>query len=156
VDGPQGLQRVVAGLAIGKQVELTVLRDGASKVLTLTVEEQPAAFGTAADVGDAGATRLGKIGVQVTELSAEAARELGYPDKTEGVVITEVEPDGVADGAGLRRGTLILGVDQRKVKTVEEVKKGLDKGSLEKGVLFQVRTPQGGTTYVLLRAPSAR
>jgi hypothetical protein len=51
---------------------------------------------------------------------------------------------------------LILKVDQQPVKTAQEVQKALDKGSLEKGVLFQVRTPQGGTTYVLLKAPASR
>jgi serine protease Do len=156
VEGPQGLQRVVAGLTIGKQVELTVFRDGARKVLTMTVAEQPEGFGSATGDAETGAISLGRIGVKVTELTAEKARELGYPDKTEGVLIAEVEPDGVANGAGLRSGTLILGVDQLKVKTVEEVRTALEKGSLEKGVLLQVRTPHGGTTYVLLRAPSSR
>jgi serine protease Do len=155
VDAPQDLQRVVAGLTIGKQVELTVYRDGARKLLTITVAEQPETFGTATDFAEPGATSLGKIGVKVTELTAEKARELGYPDRTEGVLITEVEPDGVAHGAGLRSGTLVLGVDQQKVKTVEEFRKAVQNGSLDKGVLLQVRTPHGGTTYVLLKAPSA-
>jgi S1-C subfamily serine protease len=72
------------------------------------------------------------------------------------VLITDVEPNGVAAGAGLRSGWLILAVDQLKVKTVEEVQKALEQGSLEKGLLLQVRNPHGGTAYVLLEAPSAR
>lgn len=68
----------------------------------------------------------------------------------------EVEPDGVGDGAGLRRGTLILEVDRQKVKTVDEARRAFEKAPLEKGVLLQVRTPHGGTTYVLLQAPASR
>jgi serine protease Do len=156
VESPQGLHRVVAGLAIGKQVELAVFRDGARKVLTMTVAEQPESFGMATNTQEAGATSLGKVGVKVTELTADRAKEMGYPAKTEGVLITEVEPNGVAAGAGLRSGWLILAVDQQKVKTVEEVQKALEQGSLEKGLLLQVRTPHGGTAYVLLEAPSSR
>jgi len=153
LEGPQGLQRVVAGLPLGKPVELTVYRDGDRKVLTLTVEEQPEAFGTAADFSGSEPTALGKIGVKVMDLTAERAKELGYAEKTEGVLIAEVEPNSVADGAGLRSGWLILKVDQLKVTTVAELQKALDKGSLEKGVLLQVRTLHNGTTYVLLKAP---
>jgi hypothetical protein len=41
------------------------------------------------------------------------------------------------------------------VKSVEEVQKAVEKGSLDKGMLFQVRTPRGGTSYVLLKALAA-
>jgi serine protease Do len=156
VKDPKALQRIVAGLPTGKEVELAVFRDRARKVLKLTVEEQPESFGTASDSSDSGLTSLGKIGVKVTDLTAERAKQFGYSEKAEGVLIVEVEPDGVAAGAGLRSGTLILKVDQQQVKTAQDVQKALDKGSLEKGVLFQVRTPQGGTTYVLLKPPSSR
>src|SRR5262249_36783040 len=155
VESPQGLQRVGAGLTIGRQVELAVVRGGAGRVVTMTVAEHPDSFGTARKTSEAGATSLAKIGVEVTELTADRAKELGYPAKTEGVLITEVEPNGVAAGAGLRSGWLILAVDQQKVKTVEEGQKALEQGSLEKGLLLQVGTPRGGTAYVLLGAPSA-
>ena len=89
------------------------------------------------------------------ELAADRARELGDPVKTEGVVIAEGEPDGVAEGAGLRRGPPTLDVDRHNVKAVVEVQKALDDGSLEKGVLLRLRTLHGGTTYVLLEAPSS-
>jgi hypothetical protein len=42
------------------------------------------------------------------------------------------------------------------VKTVEEFQKAVEKASLDEGVLLQVRTAQGGTTYVLLKAPAPR
>jgi serine protease Do len=156
VKEPKGVQRIVAGLSIGKEVELTVHRDGSSKVLKLTIEEQPESFGTTDDFQEAGPINLGKIGVKVMDLTAEKAKKFGYSEKTEGVLIAEVEPDSVASGAGLRSGMLVLKVDQQPVKTVQEVQKAMDKASLEKGVLFQVRTPQGGTTYVLLKAASVR
>jgi serine protease Do len=151
------LQKIVAGLPLGKQVELGVYRDGARKALTLTVEEQPETFGIAADaVQESASTPLGKIGVKIEEMTPEKAKQWGYAEKTEGVLISEVEPDSKAYGAGLRSGMLILKVDQQSAKTVKEVQQAFEKGSLEKGVLFQVRTPQGGTTYVLLKDAATR
>jgi serine protease Do len=155
VQDPRHLQKIVAGLSIGKPVELIVFHDGARKVLNLTVEEQPATFGTAAD-SESGPTSLDKIGVKVMDLTAETAKQFGYPEKTEGVVVTEVDQDSVASGAGLRAGALILKVDQQRVKSVQDVQHALEKSSLDKGVLLQVRTPQSGVTYILLKTPVSR
>ena len=41
------LQRVVAGLPLGKPVDMVVLRDGKPQTLKVTIEEQPKEFGTA-------------------------------------------------------------------------------------------------------------
>jgi hypothetical protein len=49
---------------------------------------------------------------------------------------------------------LILQVDGKPVKTVAEVQIAFDKSSLAKGYLLQVRSPQGGTMYVLVKSPT--
>jgi S1-C subfamily serine protease len=156
VKDPRGLQKIVAGLPAGKPVELGVYSDGAPKSLTVTVEEQPRLLGRTSDSAEPEAVSLGKLGVRVKELTAEKARELGHPEKTEGVLVTEVDPNGVAGEAGMRSGTVILKVDQQRVRTVEEYQKAVEKASLDEGVLLQVRTAPGGTTYVLLKAPASR
>lgn len=45
VKDKRGLQTVVAGLPVGKPVEIEVLRDGKLKKLRVTIEEQPDTFG---------------------------------------------------------------------------------------------------------------
>jgi serine protease Do len=155
------LQRMVAELPLGKPVELTVCRDGARKTLPVTIEEQPRAYGLNASATsesadeDAQHSSLDRIGVKVTELTPERAKQLGYPEKTTGVVITEVEPNSLAADAGLRSGTLILKVDRQPVHTVEDARKALEKVS-DKGVLLQVRTAEAGTAYVLLKPVPTR
>jgi serine protease Do len=155
VKHPRHMQSLVAGLPIGKEVEVTVYRDGAFKSLTVTLGEQPEPLSATGDGVDSPNSALGVLGIQVTQLTAEKAKQLGYPEKTEGVLITEVAPDSVAADAGVISGMLISKVDQQPVKTVEEAKKALDKGSLEKGLLLQVRTAHGGSSYVLLKARPA-
>jgi serine protease Do len=150
------LQRMVADLPLAKPVEATIFRDGAAKTLHVTIEEQPKRFGLASanksSEDSLDSTSLDKIGAKVEDLTAEKAKQLGLPEKAEGVVVTEVEPNGIAARAGLRKDTLIQKLDQKPVKTAEEVQAALDKASLDKGVLLQVTTPQGGTNYVLLKA----
>jgi serine protease Do len=156
----RGLQRAVAELPLGQPVEMTFWRDGASKKLAVTIEEQPQAYGLAAASADSGdqdaeSSSLDKMGMTISQLTPERAKKLGYAEKTTGVVISEVEPQGMAAEAGLRKGAMILKVDQQPVKTVAEAKSAMEKGSLEKGVLLQVKAPEAGTTYVLLKSAAS-
>ena len=152
VKDPRELQRIVAGLAVGKQVELAVFRDGARKALSLTVESQPQSFGLTSQTQEQQPTPLGKLGAHVADLTPQTAKQYGLGEKTTGVVVTEVEPGSAAAEAGLRSGMLIVKVEQQAVASVADLQRILDNVSLEKGCLLQVRTPQGGTTYVLLKS----
>jgi serine protease Do len=154
VKDPRSLQRIVAGLDIGKQVELVVFRDGARKTLSLTVEQQPQSFGLASDQREQMPTPLGKLGAQVADLTPQTAKQFGFDDKTQGAVVTDVQPGSVASEAGLKSGMLILKADQHAVTSLTDLQMILEKASLEKGCLLQVRTPQGGTSYVLLKSPT--
>jgi serine protease Do len=149
------LQRMVAGIARGTPVAMSVFREGTSKELQVTIEEQPRKMGVAsADGSSEGSepTSLDKIGVKVTDLTPESAKKSGLPEKTKGVLVEDVDPNGVAARAGLRRGALIQKVDQKPVQTADEAQAALEKASLDKGVLLQVRIPDVGTTFMLLKA----
>jgi serine protease Do len=152
------LQRAVAEMPLGKPVELSVLRDGTKKAISVVIEEQPKNYAVARndrDDSSDGSASIAKTGIKLADLTPERAKELGLPEKTEGAVISEVEPQSVAAEAGLRSGLLILKVDQTHVKNVVEARKALEKGSLEKGILLQVKDPQTGTSYVMLKGSQA-
>jgi serine protease Do len=151
------LQTVVAGLPIGKPVDLTVVRDGKTQKLSVTVEEQPSDFGTARvpvprNPGkDSESVKLGKSGLHGTELTAEQAEDLGYKEGTRGVLITRVDRNSVAYEAGLRPGMVVTKVDKKAATSASAVSDLLGTSALEKGVLLQVQSPRGGTNYVLLK-----
>ena len=155
------VQRIVAGMARGKPVEVTVLRDGTSKSLTVTLEEQPRSLASSRGDGrddfsnDSEPSKLDKLGVKITDLTPEKAKHFGHSEKTQGVLITEVEPGSTAEEVGLKSGTVILKLDNQAVKNSEDVRKILEKAALDKGVLLQVKLPTGGTSYVLLKAAAA-
>jgi S1-C subfamily serine protease len=87
-------------------------------------------------------------------LTPQTAKQYGLGEKTAGVVVTEVEPGSAAADAGLKSGMLIVKAEQQAVASVADLQRILEKASLEKGCLLQVRTPQGGTSYVLLKSPT--
>ncbi len=153
------LQTVVASLPLQKPIDLEVVRDGAKKTLQVTIGEQPNDFGVArvpehhTPKGDeGGSVTMDKLGFEVTDLTPELADQLGYKEAAKGALITSVDRGSVASEAGLRRGMLITKVEKHLVKSAADLHDHLEKASLDQGVLLQVKTPKGGTTYVLLQA----
>jgi serine protease Do len=155
------LQQAVAALAAKKTADVTVFRDGKTEKLPVTVAEQPATFGTAANTPEPPpaeekhAVTLEKFGLELSDLTRETRAQYGYKEKATGALVDRVTPDGPAARAGLERGMLITRVEQTPVKSAAEARDALQKGSLDKGVLLQVRSPRGGTDYVMLTAKAA-
>lgn len=162
VKNGRSLQTIVAGLPLSKAVPVTVVRDGKTQQLQVTIEEQPDQFGVAQSPAPRGqgeeqeALGVDKVGVEVTDLTGKVAQELGYKANLKGAVITRVEPGSVAATAGLRQGMLITQVDRQAVTSAATAREALNRGSLQKGLLLQVRTPQGGTNFVLLQAANSQ
>jgi serine protease Do len=151
------LQMTVAALPMGSPVDITVVRDGKPRTLQVTIEEQPATFGSTRvplprpPRGDVDSIGLDKIGVEVTDLTSELAEELGYKTAATGAVITKIEEDSLASAAGLFRGMMITKVDREPVKSAAALREMLEKKSLEEGILLQTYAPQGGTGFVQLK-----
>jgi serine protease Do len=160
VENGHDLQAVVAGLPLDKPVALRVLRDGMSKELQVTIAEQPSEFGVAGQPSRPApkaeeADELDKIGAEVADLTPEMAKQLGYKEGTKGVVVTQVQPDSPAADAGLHRGMLLVKVDKTRIKDAASAREAVAKAALDKGVLLQVRNPEGATDFVLVKVPTA-
>ncbi|GFO70389.1 peptidase [Geomonas limicola] len=108
------LPRLVAGTAVGKTVQLKLLRDGKKTAKSVTLARLPAEGGTPST--EAG-TSSGGLAVQ--DLTPEYAESAGIPYQA-GVVVTSVAPESTAQAAGIRVNDLIRQVNEKKVTTVQE------------------------------------
>jgi serine protease Do len=152
------LKALVTSLAPGQSVELNVVRDGKPQTLHATIEEQPKDYGLKEESSQAlprnrgrGAVTVDKVGVQVTDLTQAQADRLGFHD-TQGALVTKVDEDSIAATAGLQEGMRVTKVDRQPVQNAAAFQAAVAKGSLDKGVLLQVESPEGGTSFVLLKA----
>jgi serine protease Do len=157
------LQTVVAGLPLRKAVPLTIYREGQKQTLKVTIEEQPDQFDSSGRFTkptpkkeEPETVNMDKFGVEVKDLTPEAAEELGYQKNLKGALVTGVDDDSPASAAGLRKGMVIVKVGKKKVSSAAAVRGALKKASLKKGVLVQVRTPQGGTDYLVLKEEAVK
>jgi serine protease Do len=157
------LQQLVLSLPLRRPVDVTLLRDGKTMVIPVTIEEQPENYGRTALVPRPGepstekeSVAMEKFGIEARDLTPEVASQLGYKESDNGALIAKVEPGSIAADAGLTRGMLVTKVDKKAVDSATALKDRLEKASLEKGVLLQVESPRGGTNYVILKADSSK
>jgi len=134
------LRNRIAGTKPGSTVALEVLRDGRTQTLHATLSELEASRTRAsANDGESRDREFGPTGMAVEPLTPEVARELGLSARQEGVVVSDVNPEGAAAAAGLKPGDVITHVNGEAVKTPSELKSALGASSDRPALLLVTR-----------------
>jgi len=136
------LPRAVAKTPVGKRVEVEVLRQGKTKTFSITITElQEASVAATPDVTE-------QLGMEVQDLTPETAQRLGLAH-TQGVLVAEIDDDGPAAEAGLRRGDVILEVNRKRVSDTQQYAEALQSSNEEATLLLVARGDN--TLYVALK-----
>jgi Do/DeqQ family serine protease len=75
--------------------------------------------GIMAQLIEHGEVRRGFLGLDVQALNVDLAEAFGL-DRRDGVVVVDVEPEGVAERAGIRTGDLIVRVGDRSIRRITD------------------------------------
>lgn len=151
------LQGIVERIPVDIQQDVEVLRDGKTVTLHVTPKAMPKEFGAVERKGRPGrnnsenssAYEAEELGIEVSELTADRAEELGF-EGTTGVLIIKIDPEKAAAEQGLKAGMLIAKVGKKSVKNVDEFKAALKSESLKDGIVLLVRDTRGNH-FVLLK-----
>ncbi|MGD9589399.1 MAG: DegQ family serine endoprotease [Pyrinomonadaceae bacterium] len=148
------LRNKVAGTMPGTEIKLTVLRDGSNVDLTAVLDELNVEGTTSEGDPQPGntaprANESPKLGLSLQPITPETGRQLNLPAGTEGLVVTELDPDGAAASAGIARGDVIIEINRQPVKTVDEVQNILNSAG-DRPVLLLV-SRGGQVVYLTVR-----
>ena len=147
VNSSADLPRIVAATRPGSKSTVQVWRKGANKDLTVTVGElqddkradrQPK---KPAKAGDA----VAKLGMNLTELTADQRKELGIAS---GLLVEDAQ--GNAAKAGIRRGDILMAINNQDVKTLEQVNQIIAQFEKSRSVALLIRRGES-SLYVPLR-----
>ena len=148
VDDSNALRNEIAGMKPGSTAKVTVLRDGARKTLDATLTELPSS--KEADARDEGTPSRGKFGMAVEPVTPDIAAQLELPRETNGVVVTNVDPSGIAADSGLQEGDVIERVGSTAVQSVSELREAFDAQGSRPALVLVNR--HGTTLFFTLRA----
>jgi serine protease Do len=142
-----GFRRTIAAIAPKEKVKLLIFREGKTKTITVTVEELPDENGQVGSTEDSETTPE-KYGLDIQNVTPDIANRFNL-EKTDGVIIAEVEQGSPAAEAGLQPGMIIVEINRKKVNNTREFMAELKRS--DKGVLLRVKNERG-TFFVTLKA----
>lgn len=144
------LQVVIGQKQPGTKIELTVIRNGKTMNVPVTLEELGSHSGENSASGD----HEGKMhwGIGIGDLTPEVREQIQAPGNLHGAVIEEVQPGSSADNAGLQQGDIILEVNRHKVQNASDVQQALQNVSKGQDALLLVWS-NGGSTFRVLHSP---
>jgi serine protease Do len=155
---PKDLSRVVADTAVGKEVDVVIIRKGAEETRKVTLgrlEDNDKAVQMAAKTKEEPAEKpvtQKALGLDLATLSKDLRTRYKIKDSIKGVVITSV--DGASDAAEKRlsAGEVIVEVAQEAVSNAADIKKRVDqlKKDGKKSILLLVSNADGELRFVAL------
>jgi len=137
------LSRTIANTPVGERIPITILRNGEEKTVYVELVKR------VDSPRKVGLKNSGELGLQVTPLDPETARQLGLPEDEEGVLVTNVQPGGKGHRAGLEKGDVIKEVNRQAVNTPQEMKAQMEE--IKTGDTAQLLVKRAGAGLIVLK-----
>jgi serine protease Do len=134
---PRDLSSLVAATAVGKAVEIDVVREGKTQPLRVAIGDL--ASSRQARAADEQPRTAGRLGLELRPLGPDVARRGGGA------------ADKGAAAAGIGPGEVIREVNRVPVDSLDDVDRSLAR-SADRQVLLRVEAPSGGARYVVVQA----
>src|SRR5713101_5316062 len=154
---PKDLSRVVADTAVGKEVDVVIIRKGAEETRKVTLgrledgDKDGQSSAKTREPAEKPVTQKA-LGLDLATLSKDLRTRYKIKDSVKGVIITSV--DGTSDAAEKRlsAGDVIVEVAQEAVSNAADVKKRVDqlKKDGKKSILLLVSNADGELRFVAL------
>ena len=154
VNDPNSLRNTVASLAPGSNATVTLQRNGSDQNVSVALAELPdrprESEQTSSNNG--GGTSNDKYGLTLQVFTAENANRYGLDPDDQGLLVSQVDPNGSAATAGIRPGDLIQEVNRRPVRNVADFTAAIQQSGSRPALLLVKR--RNNVTFLTLRAGS--
>ena len=150
-----GMDDLIAYLAsstnVGQKVTLTILRNGKEKNIEVTLDARPSSSVQETSSSITRGISLGIVGASVNQGIANA---MHLPNNQDGVLVVQVEPNSLADEAGLKGGDKTTTINGQQIIIGGDIITALNNQPISdiqelKAALAQLTTDQGMELTIL-------
>jgi len=139
---------MVGSSRIGAKIPVEIIRKGKTQTLNVTVAELPADDELQiASTGNGSAIKSNALNITVKDLTEQQKKELEFEDH--GVLVESVL-EGPAQKAGIRRGDIILLINNIKVKDTSHFNKMVEELPKDKSIPILIQR-RGGPIFIALK-----
>ncbi len=148
VDSSADLPRIVGNTKPESKVSMQVWRDGKIKKISITVGEIPSEeiVADSEEKSDKSTKHINRLGLALSELTNEQKKQL---DVSGGLLVEDVQP-GIANRAGIHLGDVILGLNNKDIKSIKHFNKLLENIETGRNLALLIRRGEM-TTFVTMR-----
>lgn len=150
IETSSDLPRAVGSTKPGKKAAVEVLRKGAIKGLNVTVGESPFEKDEVATNNKTTKPEINRIGMVLRELTAQQKKTLNGRN---GLLVADVQ--GLAAQAGIRRGDVVLGLNNTEVQSPEQFNKQLSAVPAGKTIALLIQRGEN-TLYVPIKLAAGK
>ena len=130
IDAMRQLPKLVAQTAIGKEVDIVVLRKGERKTVKAKIERMeevaPAEPDADSKPRPKKPRKRSSLGLTLAAINSDMRNRYGIEPNVNGVVITDIDPDGPAADKEVRTGDVVVEVTHEKVRSPKELEARLE------------------------------
>ena len=158
VKSMRSLPRLVARTAIGKTIDVVILRNDIKKTVQITIGRLPEKQEKNGDdkdkkkqkKQDKEPDKTSLLGLTIVPMSSEIRAKYKISDEVNGVVIIDVDPDSDAATKNIMAGNVIVEVKGVKIKEPDEVKSQIEaaKKSKRNSVLLLISDAKGQLRFI--------
>jgi serine protease Do len=145
INSSSALPPIVGRTEIGKSVPVDIMRNNKHKTITVVVEQLPEEEKLAKNTAHSGGFVDSKLKIELIDLTQQQQEEFNL---TEGVVVADVE-QGPASEAGIRRGDLLISINNNKIKNAKHFLELSEQLPTDKAIPVLVQRGEGALFLAL-------
>ncbi len=144
---PANLKNVVSLTAPDSKNKVELVRDGKTKIMDVVLKELP---DNPREYASKRSDKTKVFGLDLKKISKSLKKQYDIESDEEVLVVTGIDPAGEAYEKGIREGDMIKNVGTKRVKTVKEFDRLVEKSRNKGAVLLLVKKPNGGSRFFTL------
>lgn len=137
------LRNMVADATPGKEIALTVIREGKARTIEVKIAEMPSEV-----LAQPQALQNHLRGVSVQSLTPQLKESLNVPKRINGIVVTDIDEDSPAEGI-LMKNDVIIEVNRKQIGSIKDYEEAVSRIRHDENILLLIFR-KGATQYVTL------